>query len=81
MVKNRIKILRAERGWTQADLAGFLGVSRQAINAIETGRHEPSLTLAFRISHLFGQPLTVCFVDPENNLNSDGGSGTPSAIS
>ncbi len=64
MVKNRIKVLRAERDWTQADLAERLGVSRQAVNAIETGRHEPSLSLAFRIARTFGQPLEAVFADP-----------------
>lgn len=52
-VQNRLKILRAERGWSQAELGGRLGVSRQAVNAIETGKHDPSLPLAFRIANLF----------------------------
>lgn len=64
MVRNRIKVLRAELDWTQANLAERLGVSRQAINAIETGRHEPSLSLAFRIARAFGQPLEAVFADP-----------------
>ena len=56
-MKNRIKILRAERDWTQADLAAELSVSRQTINAIERGKFDPSLPLAFKIARLFG--LTV----------------------
>lgn len=52
-MKNRLKILRAERSWNQQDLAERLGVSRQSVNAIETGRYDPSLPLAFRIADLF----------------------------
>jgi len=62
-MKNRIRVFRAEREWSQAELARRLGVSRQAVNAIETGRHEPSLSLAFRIAHLFGAYLEELF-DP-----------------
>ncbi len=53
-MKNRLRILRAEREWSQAELAMHLEVSRQAVNAIETGKHDPSLALAFRIARLFG---------------------------
>ena len=56
-MKNRIRVLRAEREWSQAELADRTGVSRQAINAVETGKHVPSLTLAFEIADVFG--LTV----------------------
>ena len=52
-MRNRLKVLRAERDWSQADLAARLDVSRQAVNAIETGKHDPSLSLAFRIARLF----------------------------
>jgi putative transcriptional regulator len=52
-MKNRLKVLRAERGWTQEDLSKQLGVSRQAVNALETEKHSPSLDLAYRISALF----------------------------
>lgn len=52
-MKNRLRILRAERGWSQQDLAEHLQVSRQSVNAIETGRYDPSLPLAFRIADLF----------------------------
>ena len=60
-MKNRLKILRAERDWTQARLAGELEVSRQTINAIETGKYDPSLPLAFRIARLFGEPIEEIF--------------------
>ena len=60
-MKNRLHILRAERGWSQADLAGKLGVSRQTVNAIETGRHDPSLPLAFGIARVFGKLIEEIF--------------------
>ena len=60
---NRLKVLRAERGWSQAELAGRLDVSRQAINAIETGKYDPSLPLAFRIGRLFELPIEQVFDD------------------
>lgn len=60
-MKNRIKVLRAERDWTQADLASELDVSRQTVNAIETGRYDPSLPLAFTIAGVFGQPIEAIF--------------------
>ena len=53
-MRNRLRELRAERGWSQADLAEKLEVSRQSVNAIETGKYDPSLPLAFKISRLFG---------------------------
>jgi putative transcriptional regulator len=59
---NRLKVLRAERNWSQADLADRLEVSRQTINAIETGKYDPSLPLAFRIARLFGQPIEAIFI-------------------
>jgi len=62
-VENRLRVLRAEHGWSQADLAGHLDVSRQAVNAIETGRYDPSLPLAFKISRLFGQSIEQIFND------------------
>ena len=65
LMKNRLRILRAERDWTQADLAARLGVSRQAVNAIETGKHDPSLTLAFRLARLFGLGIEEIFDDGE----------------
>jgi len=60
-VKNRLKVLRAERNWSQADLAERLGVSRQSVNAIETGKFDPSLPLAFRIARLFSQTIEAIF--------------------
>ena len=63
-MKNRLKLLRTERGWTQADLGDQLGVSRQAVNALETEKHDPSLDLAYRIAALFGQPVEDIFDNP-----------------
>lgn len=60
---NRLKVLRAERDWSQADLAERLGVSRQTVNALETGKYDPSLPLAFRIARLFAQPIEQIFDD------------------
>jgi putative transcriptional regulator len=62
-MKNRLKILRAERDWSQGDLADQLEVSRQSVNAIETGRYDPSLPLAFRIAKLFDLPIEAVFID------------------
>ena len=62
-MKNRLKVLRAERDWSQGDLAERLDVSRQSVNAIETGRYDPSLPLAFRIARLFEQPIEAIFQD------------------
>lgn len=62
-MKNRLKILRAERNWSQGDLADRLEVSRQSVNAIETGRYDPSLPLAFRIAKLFDLPIEAVFID------------------
>lgn len=61
-MKNRLKVLRAERNWSQQDLAERLGVSRQSINAIETGKYDPSLPLAFRIAALFALPIETIFI-------------------
>jgi putative transcriptional regulator len=60
-MKNRLKVLRAERNWSQQDLAERLGVSRQTINSIEAGRYDPSLPLALRIAKVFGQPVEQIF--------------------
>ncbi|MFL6844573.1 MAG: helix-turn-helix transcriptional regulator [Allosphingosinicella sp.] len=62
-MKNRIKVLRAERDWSQAELGARLGVSRQAVNAIETGKYDPSLPLAFKLSRLFGLAIEEIFDD------------------
>jgi putative transcriptional regulator len=61
-MKNRLKVLRAERDWSQQDLADALGVSRQSVNAIETGKYDPSLPLAFRIADLFDLAIEAIFV-------------------
>jgi putative transcriptional regulator len=66
-VKNRLKVLRAERDWSQAELGGHLGVSRQAVNAIETGKYDPSLPLAFRIARLFELSIEEIFDDAEHD--------------
>jgi len=71
-MKNRLKVLRAERDWTQAQLAEALDVSRQTINAIETGKFDPSLPLAFRAARLFGLRIEEIFHDPA--LEKDGSS-------
>jgi len=64
-VRNRLRVLRAERGWSQAELGGRIGVSRQAVNAIETGKHDPSLPLAFRLSRLFALSIEEIFDDEQ----------------
>jgi putative transcriptional regulator len=62
-MKNQLKLLRAERNWSQADLADKLGVSRQSVNAIETGKFDPSLPLAFKLARLFNLPIEMIFSD------------------
>jgi len=61
-MKNRLKVLRAERGWSQQDLADRLEVSRQSVNAIETGKYDPSLPLAFRIAEVFAMRIEEIFL-------------------
>ena len=61
-MRNRLKVLRAERDWSQADLAERLDVSRQSVNAIETGKYDPSLPLAFKIADVFGAPIEEIFL-------------------
>ena len=63
-MENRLRVLRAERSWSQQDLAERLDVSRQSVNAIETGRYDPSLPLAFRIAELFDHAIEEIFVSP-----------------
>jgi len=63
-VNNHLRTLRAERGWSQQDLAERLEVSRQSVNAIETGRYDPSLPLAFKIAELFDHAIEEIFVSP-----------------
>jgi putative transcriptional regulator len=62
-MKNRLRILRAEHNWSQADLAERLEVSRQSVNAIETGKFDPSLPLAFKLARLFSLPIESIFID------------------
>ena len=64
-MNNRLKVLRAERDWSQAQLAEHLGVSRQTVNALETGRYDPSLPLAFKIARVFRQPIESIFSDDQ----------------
>jgi putative transcriptional regulator len=66
-MKNRLRVLRAERNWSQADLAQKLDVSRQSINAIETGRFDPSLPLAFRLARLFETTIEAIFLEDESH--------------
>ena len=70
-MKNRLKVLRAERNWSQAELAERLDVSRQAVNAIETGKYDPSLPLAFRAARLFG--LTIEDIFDDGHQDNDNG--------
>jgi putative transcriptional regulator len=63
-MKNRIRVLRAERDWSQAEVADRLGIARQTVNALETGKYAPSLPLAFKISKLFAKPVEDIF-DPD----------------
>jgi putative transcriptional regulator len=65
-MKNRLKVLRAERDWSQADLAQRLEVSRQSVNAIETGKFDPSLPLAFKLARLFERPIEEIFEEGSN---------------
>lgn len=69
-MKNHLRVLRAERNWTQAELAGKLQVSRQTVNAVETEKYEPSLSLAFRIASVFGKSIEEIFepiAGPQSN--------------
>jgi putative transcriptional regulator len=68
-MKNRLKVLRAERDWSQAELAERLEVSRQSVNAIETGKFDPSLPLAFKLARLFGTSIEEIFVDEEGQVS------------
>jgi putative transcriptional regulator len=71
-VKNRLRVLRAERNWSQAYLATQLVVSRQTVNAIETGRYDPGLPLAFRIARLFGRSIESVFEPDADYAQGDG---------
>jgi putative transcriptional regulator len=65
-MKNKLRVLRAERDWTQATLADELQVSRQTVNAIETGKYDPALPLAFKIARLFGMSIEDIFVPDDS---------------
>jgi len=67
-MKNRLKVLRAERNWSQAELAEYLDVSRQTVNAIETGKYDPSLPLAFKMAQIFNCKIEDIFI-PEPGIN------------
>lgn len=69
-MENRLRVLRAERAWSQADLADRLEVSRQSVNAIETGKYDPSLPLAFRIAELFDLAIEDVFVSPSRRSSA-----------
>ena len=71
-MENRIRALRGERGWSQGELASRLGVSRQTVNAIETGRYDPSLPLAFRVARLFDRRIEDIFRDRAEGDRADG---------
>lgn len=71
-MRNRLKVLRAERDWSQTDLGDRVGVSRQAVTAIETGKFDPSLPLALKIARLFGQQVEDIFFLEEQELKPDG---------
>jgi putative transcriptional regulator len=77
-VRNRLKVLREERGWTQAALADRLDVSRQTVNALETGRYDPSLPLAFRLGRLFALPIEEIFF-PDDPLPGEGPGQDPNS--
>ncbi|HEU5343215.1 MAG TPA: helix-turn-helix transcriptional regulator [Ktedonobacterales bacterium] len=70
-MKNRLRVLRAERDWSQADLAERLDVSRQTVNALETGKYDPSLPLAFKIARLFALPIERIF-QPDDDADDAG---------
>lgn len=75
-MNNRLKVLREERGWSQGTLADHLDVSRQTVNALETGRYDPSLPLAFRIARLFARPIEAIFL-PDADADVDAAPAPP----
>ena len=79
-MRNRLKVLRAERDWSQADLAKRLGVSRQTVNAIERGKYDPSLPLAFKISRVMGQPIESMFFPDEDPAPASISIGQPAPV-
>lgn len=71
-MKNNLRVLRAARDWSQSDLAERLGVSRQTVNALETGKYDPSLPLAFKIARVFGRTIEAIF-QPDEEMSQDTG--------
>jgi putative transcriptional regulator len=69
-MKTRLRVLRAEKEWSQADLADAVGVTRQCINAVETGKYEPGLDLAFKIARIFGKNVEEVFLYQENETTT-----------
>ncbi|WP_458781942.1 helix-turn-helix transcriptional regulator [Arthrobacter sp. D3-16] len=69
-MNNHLKVLRESRGWTQGNLADQLGVSRQTVNALETGRYDPALPLAFRIARLFDKPIESIFIPDDADIRT-----------
>jgi putative transcriptional regulator len=69
-MKTRLRVLRAEKEWSQADLAEAVGVTRQCINAVETGKYEPGLDLAFKIARIFGKNVEEVFLYEESETSS-----------
>ncbi len=78
-MQNRLKELRAVNGWSQAHLADLLGVSRQTVNALEKGRYDPSLPLAFRLSHVFSAPIEELFIPNSDDLGTTADRATSSS--
>ncbi len=76
-MKNRLRVLRAEREWSQGDLAARLGVSRQTVNALETGKYDPSLPLAFKIARLFEMPIEAVFHFDDGAAAADANGTSP----
>lgn len=76
-MNNRLRELRAVRRWSQAELADRLDVSRQTVNAIETGRYDPSLPLAFKLAEVFAEPIEALFFPDTTPLNGDGAAPSP----
>jgi putative transcriptional regulator len=76
-MRNRLKVLRAERNWSQSDLGERVGVSRQAVTAIETGKYDPSLPLALKLARLFEQQVETIFFLDEETAGDSGGANPP----
>ena len=75
-MENSLRVRRAANGWSQAHLADLLGVSRQTVNALETGRYDPSLPLAFRLSRVFDTPIEALFTPDDDDLGAAASAST-----